>query len=85
MGGIGKTTLAQLAFNHHEVKDQFEKRIWVCVSKPFDQCRVAKAIIESLAGGDPKITELQSLLEKICELIGGKKFFLVFDDVWTEK
>ena len=84
MGGIGKTTLAQLAFNHHEVKDQFEKRIWVCVSKPFDQCRVAKAIIESLAGGDPKITELQSLLEKICELIGGKKFFLVFDDVWTE-
>ena len=29
MGGIGKTTLAQLAFNHHEVKDQFEKRIWV--------------------------------------------------------
>uniref|UniRef100_A0A7N2L4X5 CC-NBS-LRR protein n=1 Tax=Quercus lobata TaxID=97700 RepID=A0A7N2L4X5_QUELO len=84
MGGIGKTTLAQLAFNHHEVKDQFEKRIWVCVSKPFDQCRVAKAIIEALAGGDPKITELQSLLEKICELFGGKRFFPVFDDVWTE-
>nr|XP_023892117.1 putative disease resistance protein RGA1 isoform X1 [Quercus suber]XP_023892126.1 putative disease resistance protein RGA1 isoform X1 [Quercus suber]XP_023892141.1 putative disease resistance protein RGA1 isoform X1 [Quercus suber]XP_023892149.1 putative disease resistance protein RGA1 isoform X1 [Quercus suber] len=83
-GGIGKTTLAQLAFNHHEVKDQFEKRIWVCVSEPFDQCKVAKAIIEALAGGDPKITELHSLLEKICELIGRKKFFLVFDDVWTE-
>ena len=84
MGGVGKTTLAQLAFNHDEVKYHFEKRIWVCVSEPFDQCRVAKAIIEALVGGDPQITELQSLLEKICELLGGKKFFLVFDDVWTE-
>ena len=84
MGGMGKTTLAQLAFNHHEVKDHFEKKIWVCVSEPFDQSRVAKAIIEALAGGDPNITELQSLLEKICELIGGKKCFFVFDDVWAE-
>ncbi|XP_023910093.2 putative disease resistance protein RGA3 [Quercus suber] len=84
MGGMGKTTLAQLAFNHHEVKDYFEKKIWVCVSEPFDQCRVAKAIVEALAGADPKITELQSLLEKCCELIGGKKCFFVFDDVWTE-
>ena len=84
MGGIGKTTLAQLAFNHHEVKYHFEERIWVCVSEPFDQCRVAKAIIESLGGGDPKITELQSLLDTICAKIWGKQFFLVFDDVWTE-
>ena len=84
MGGIGKTTLAQLAFNHHEVMDHFEERIWVCVSEPFDQCRVAKAIVEALGVRDFDTTELQSLLGKICELIGGKKFFLVFDDVWTE-
>uniref|UniRef100_A0A2N9H525 NB-ARC domain-containing protein n=1 Tax=Fagus sylvatica TaxID=28930 RepID=A0A2N9H525_FAGSY len=30
------------------------------------------------------ITELQTLLCKICDLIRGKKFFLVLDDVWTE-
>ena len=84
MGGMGKTTLAQLAFNHHEVKDHFEERIWVCVSEPFDQCRVAKAIVEALGVRDSNITELQSLLGTICELIGGKKIFLVFDDVWTE-
>jgi hypothetical protein len=84
MGGIGKTTLAQLAYNNPEVIDHFEKRMWVCVSEPFDQCRVAKAIIEVLGGSHDKITELQSLLEKICELIERKKFFLVLDDVWTE-
>uniref|UniRef100_A0A2N9GXR5 NB-ARC domain-containing protein n=1 Tax=Fagus sylvatica TaxID=28930 RepID=A0A2N9GXR5_FAGSY len=84
MGGIGKTTLAQLAYNDPEVKSHFEKRIWVCVSEPFDQCRVAKAILEAFGGGHPNSTELQSLLEKICELIERKKFFLVLDDVWTE-
>uniref|UniRef100_A0A2N9GSB9 Integrase catalytic domain-containing protein n=2 Tax=Fagus sylvatica TaxID=28930 RepID=A0A2N9GSB9_FAGSY len=84
MGGIGKTTLAQLAYNDPEVKSHFEKRIWVCVSEPFDQCRVAKAILEAFGGGHPNSTELQSLLEKICELIERKKFLLVLDDVWTE-
>ncbi|KAL4636643.1 hypothetical protein ACB092_03G023600 [Castanea dentata] len=84
MGGIGKTSLAQVAYNHDQVKAHFDKRIWVCVSEPFDQCAVAKAIIQAFGGADSNITELQSLLEKICELIGGKKFFLILDDVWTE-
>ena len=84
MGGIGKTTLAQLVYNDPEVKAHFDKRIWVCVSEPFDQRRIAKAIIESLAGVEPCLSELQSLMEEICRLIGGKKFFLVLDDVWTE-
>ena len=88
MGGLGKTTLAQLAYNDPKVQAHFEKLIWVCVSNPFDQCRVAKAIINV---ADPKIlktitddVELQSLLDIICNLIGGKKFFLILDDAWTE-
>ncbi|XP_023892028.1 putative disease resistance protein RGA3 [Quercus suber] len=84
MGGLGKTTLAQLVDNHLQEKAHFDKRIWVCVSEPFDQYTIAKAIIQAFGGVDPNITELQSLLEKICELIGGKKFFLILDDVWTE-
>ncbi|XP_065635774.1 putative disease resistance protein RGA3 [Quercus suber] len=85
MGGIGKSTLAQLAYNHHEIQAHFQQKIWVCVSDPFDQCKVAKAIIESIEGQSPNITELQSLLAHICDLIGGKKFFLVLDDVWTKE
>ena len=59
--------------------------MWVCVSDPFDQCRVAKAIIESVEGQSPNMTTLQSLLDGICDKIRGKKFFLVLDDVWTKE
>ncbi|KAK9214434.1 hypothetical protein WN944_006426 [Citrus x changshan-huyou] len=48
LGGVGKTTLAQLAYNNDEVKRNFEKVIWVCVSDTFEEIRVANAIIEGL-------------------------------------
>ncbi|KAK9215531.1 hypothetical protein WN944_007536 [Citrus x changshan-huyou] len=48
MGGIGKTTLAQFAYNNGDVEKNFEKRIWVCVSDPFEEFRIARAIIEAL-------------------------------------
>ncbi|XP_030964872.1 putative disease resistance protein RGA3 [Quercus lobata] len=86
LGGIGKTALAQLAYNHPDVQAHFQKRMWICVSDPFDQCNVAKAIIKEV---DPRHeplndTKLQTLLCKIQDLIKDKKYFLVLDDVWTE-
>ncbi|KAA8541620.1 hypothetical protein F0562_022772 [Nyssa sinensis] len=56
MGGIGKTTLARLAYNCAEIKAHFQITIWVCVSKPFDEIRIAKAIVEDV-DGRPKIEE----------------------------
>ncbi|KAF9661959.1 hypothetical protein SADUNF_Sadunf18G0003600 [Salix dunnii] len=84
MGGIGKTTLAQLVYNDHEVETHFGKRIWVCVSEPFDEIRIAKAIHEGLIGSAQNLNTLQTLLEKIQESISGKRFLLVLDDVWNE-
>ncbi|XP_044495810.1 putative disease resistance protein RGA3 [Mangifera indica] len=85
MGGIGKTTLAQLAYNNDEVKSHFDTRVWVCVSDPFDEFRVAKAIIEGLKCCTNNLVELESLLQHIHEYISGKKFLLVLDDVWLEE
>uniref|UniRef100_A0A2N9IR00 Uncharacterized protein n=1 Tax=Fagus sylvatica TaxID=28930 RepID=A0A2N9IR00_FAGSY len=85
MGGIGKTTLAQLAYNDTKVQAHFDLKMWVCVSDPFDQSRVAKAIIqEALGGGHCTLIELEALLDEIHNLTKEKKFFLVLDDVWTE-
>ncbi|XP_031263635.1 putative disease resistance protein RGA3 [Pistacia vera] len=86
MGGIGKTTLARLAFNNDKVKAHFDERIWVCVSEPFDETRVAKAILEPLLTNplERPPVELENILQKISKSLERKKFFLVLDDVWTE-
>ncbi|KAL6335495.1 hypothetical protein AAG906_029738 [Vitis piasezkii] len=83
-GGMGKTTLARLAYHHPEVEFHFHKRIWVCVSDPFDPFRVFRAIVEALHEKPCKLHDLQAVQEEIKTRIAGKKFLLVLDDVWTE-
>nr|XP_027101689.1 putative disease resistance protein RGA3 [Coffea arabica] len=82
-GGSGKTTLAQLLFNNDKVKNHFELRNWTCISDPFDQKRVAKAILEN-AGKSSYEAELDPLIRRIKETFSGKRFLLVLDDVWIE-
>ncbi|XP_031254264.1 putative disease resistance protein RGA3 [Pistacia vera] len=84
MGGIGKTILAQFAYNDDKVINSFDKRMWVCVSEHFDEYRIATAIIEALEDSPSNLAELDSLLRHINRSIVGKKFFLVLDDVWNE-
>ncbi|XP_031248360.1 putative disease resistance protein RGA3 [Pistacia vera] len=84
MGGIGKTTLARLVFNDNKVNTHFDKKIWVCVSEPFDELRIAKAILESLTSSPSQLVELETVMQSIRRKIEGKKFLLVLDDVWTE-
>ncbi|XP_023891679.1 putative disease resistance protein RGA3 [Quercus suber] len=84
-GGIGKTTLAQVAYNDRDVQAHFQIKIWVCVSNRFDQCKLAKAILESIDRQTPNMTTLQGLLGEICDKVKEKKFFLVLDDVCTEE
>uniref|UniRef100_A0ACD5UK72 Uncharacterized protein n=1 Tax=Avena sativa TaxID=4498 RepID=A0ACD5UK72_AVESA len=48
IGGVGKTTLAQLVYNDPRVKSHFEMRMWVCVSDIFDIKRVTKEILGSI-------------------------------------
>ncbi|XP_065870850.1 disease resistance protein RGA2-like isoform X2 [Euphorbia lathyris] len=84
MGGIGKTTLARLVYNDERVKDHFHKRIWVCVSDPFDEIRIAKEILESLQGTGPKLVAFPNIMENIQESIKEKKVLVVLDDVWNQ-
>ncbi|KAK4427317.1 putative disease resistance protein RGA4 [Sesamum alatum] len=84
VGGIGKTTLAQLVYNDERMINYFELKIWVCVSDVFDEFRIAKAILESVNKESSNLKELESLLNCLKDSILGKRFFLVLDDVWTE-
>ncbi|KAJ9692798.1 hypothetical protein PVL29_011745 [Vitis rotundifolia] len=83
-GGMGKTSLAQLAYNHSEVKAHFDGRIWVYVFDPFDPIRVCRAIVEALQKKPCNLYDLEAVQQEIQTCIFGKKFLLVLDDVWTE-
>ncbi|RVW63161.1 putative disease resistance RPP13-like protein 1 [Vitis vinifera] len=84
MGGIGKTTLAQLAFNDDKVKDHFNLRAWVCVSDDFDVLRVTKTILQSLSPHTRYANNLNLLQIELREKLYRKKFLLILDDVWNE-
>jgi len=84
MGGIGKTTLAQLINNDDRVKRRFDLRIWVCVSNDSDFRRLTRAMIESVENSPCDIKELDPLQRRLQEKLSGKKLLLVLDDVWDD-
>ncbi|XP_058078822.1 putative disease resistance protein RGA3 [Magnolia sinica] len=82
--GLGKTTLAQLAYNDEMVAKHFELRIWVCVSDDFNVRRLTKEILVSITNGNWDLENLDLLQCHLRKKLSGKKFLLVLDDVWNE-
>ncbi|KAL6293115.1 hypothetical protein ACE6H2_001257 [Prunus campanulata] len=82
MGGVGKTTLAQLVYN--DVKDDFAVRAWVCVGEEFDVLKITQTIYGRLTAQTCGITDLDLLSEKLEEVLTNKKFVFVLDDVWND-
>ena len=68
MGGLGKTTLAQLIYNDPQVKEHFQLLKWVCVSDDFNVCNLANKICN--ASG----TILEEALNKLKEHLRGKRY-----------
>nr|DAD32450.1 TPA_asm: hypothetical protein HUJ06_011301 [Nelumbo nucifera] len=87
MGGLGKTTLAQLVFNDERITTaHFKNKIWVCVSEPFDKVRIAKEIVKAIdkeiqIDNDISWEALHNLLSNSLE---NRFYLLVLDDMWTE-
>ncbi|KAG5071069.1 hypothetical protein AAZX31_03G036200 [Glycine max] len=84
MGGVGKTTLAQLVYNDENLKEIFDFKAWVCVSQEFDILKVTKTITEAVTGKPCILNDLNLLHLELMDKLKDKKFLIVLDDVWTE-
>ncbi|XP_078158337.1 putative disease resistance protein RGA3 [Carex rostrata] len=85
MGGLGKTTLAQLVYNDPRVKEYFNLPLWVCVSEEFNIGHLVKLIIELVEGGcNLSVDNIEMLQRRLRQVLWGKRYILVLDDVWNE-
>ncbi|CAL9088130.1 unnamed protein product, partial [Musa acuminata var. zebrina] len=84
MGGLGKTTLAQLIYQDKRVERHFQLRIWVCVGSVFDLGEILKAIISSATGRQSDLKFMDMLQCSVRDVLAGKRYLLVLDDVWNE-
>jgi len=84
MGGIGKTTLAQLVCKDQSVKKHFDLQAWVYVSDEFDVLKLTKTILEGVGLSTNVDSKNLNLLQlALNEKLMGNKFLLVLDDVWN--
>ncbi|GAU12627.1 hypothetical protein TSUD_121180 [Trifolium subterraneum] len=84
MGGLGKTTLAQLLYNDKEVQQYFDMKAWVCVSEDFDTMRVTKSLLESVTSRTWDSTNLDLLRVELKKNSRDKRFLFVLDDLWND-
>ncbi|KAJ1255506.1 hypothetical protein BS78_K201300 [Paspalum vaginatum] len=91
-GGMGKTTLAQKIFNEATIQEHFKTKIWLSITKNFDDAELLRTAIKH-AGGDnhghggehqDKSTLTDTLIHTLTSS-AGSRFLLVMDDVWSER
>ncbi|XP_021715706.1 putative disease resistance protein RGA1 [Chenopodium quinoa] len=84
MAGLGKTALAQLVYNDVRINDEFDLKLWVCVSDDFIMQEILCKMLKSATEQDHGDIGAEGVQNKVRHCIEGKKYFLIPDDLWNE-
>ncbi|KAG9448695.1 hypothetical protein H6P81_008660 [Aristolochia fimbriata] len=89
MGGLGKTTLVNKAYNNQIVKGHFDCHAWITVSQTY---RVEELLRnmgnEFLKAKEPFPSDISSmsyprLAQTLAEYMHSKRYVIILDDVWS--
>ncbi|XP_010670804.2 putative disease resistance protein RGA3 [Beta vulgaris subsp. vulgaris] len=84
IGGLGKTTLAQLVFNDENVQKHFEFKCWACISEISSSEELVRKILRSVSNDDFHHVNMEQLQIQLQRMIHNKRYLLVLDDIWDE-
>ena len=86
MGGLGKTTLAKMVYNHPKVKKHFHYYAWVCISEQCQRRPVWEEIMIKLLPQYKKdqIKEWSDaeLVNELRRVQKERECLIVLDDIW---
>lgn len=84
MGGVGKTTLAQILYNDERARNHFQSRSWTYVPETLNVYEITKKVFESFTLWYSNISDLNVLQIKLKKKLLGQRFLLVLDGFWNE-
>lgn len=86
IGGIGKTTLAQLVYRDERVDKLFDLKVWLRMSNDFSNVRMIREILKCIEGDSFELfhMEMELLQKRIQERLQGRRFLLVLDGIENE-
>ncbi|CAL5028980.1 unnamed protein product [Urochloa decumbens] len=86
VAGSGKTTLAQHVCSYEGLEDHFSPIMWIDVSQRVSVSKIYQEMLEAATGDPPpEFNNLDTLQKKLEAQLRDKRFFLVLDDIWTDK
>lgn len=84
LGGIGKTTVAQLAYSDQRVTNHFDIQMWASLYDNFNVRKILTEILEYATQNKNASSQIGILQSQLSESLCGKRYLLVLDDVWNE-
>ncbi|XP_057519658.1 disease resistance protein RGA2-like isoform X2 [Amaranthus tricolor] len=87
IGGLGKTTLAQLAYNDESVQQHFELIGWACINGICRLEELARKILNAftdILNDDYQQFNMEQIQSCLRDVLNDKRYLLVLDDMWDE-
>uniref|UniRef100_A0A0D9XSA0 Jacalin-type lectin domain-containing protein n=1 Tax=Leersia perrieri TaxID=77586 RepID=A0A0D9XSA0_9ORYZ len=85
LGGLGKTTLANVTYQQH--RHQFDCDAFVSVSLKPDLMKILSSILHQVSDqgcAQSETWDAEELINKIRRVLINKRYFIIIDDIWDE-